>query len=117
MLSKQPSPTQYLMAVLVEKIGLSEKSAALLINEYGELEVQRHAMYCLWMMDQGKVHIPPAWLTASLKGEWSVPYGMPSEWMPTVLRFRVDEDTFAVFTRILHEDKKATQATKPQGRR
>jgi hypothetical protein len=59
-------------------IGLSEKSAARLIEEHGELDVQRHAMYCLWMMDRGKVHIPPAWLTASLKGDWSAPHGMPS---------------------------------------
>ena len=35
-----------------EAIGLSEKSAALLIDEHGELDVQRHAMYCLWMMDK-----------------------------------------------------------------
>jgi hypothetical protein len=107
MLSEQPSPTQYLMAVLVEKIGLSEKSAALLIEEYGELDVQRHAMYCLWMMDQGKVHVPPAWLTASLNGDWSAPHGMPSEWLPTVLRFRVDENTFAEFTREIRANKKA----------
>jgi hypothetical protein len=91
-----------------KEIGLSEKSAALLIEEHGELGVQRHAMYCLWMMDQGKVHVPPAWLTASLKGEWSAPHGMPSDWLPTVLRFRVDENTFAEFTREIHEDKKAT---------
>jgi hypothetical protein len=35
------------------------KSVALLIDEFGELDVQRHAMYCLWMMEQGKVHVPP----------------------------------------------------------
>ncbi len=34
----------------MEEIELSEKSAALLIEEYGEFDVQRHAMYCLWMM-------------------------------------------------------------------
>jgi hypothetical protein len=82
--------------------------AALLIEEYGELDVQRHAMYCLWMMDQGKVHVPPAWFTASLKGDWSAPQDMPSNWLPTVLHFRVDENTFAEFTRELREDKKAT---------
>ena len=43
------------------------------MDEYGELGVQRHAMYCLWMMDRGKVHVPPAWLTASLKGDWRAP--------------------------------------------
>jgi hypothetical protein len=91
-----------------KEIGLSEKSAALLIEEHSELDVQRHAMYCLWMMDQGKVHVPPAWLTASLKGDWSPPLGMPSEWLPMVLRFRVDENTFAEFARELREDKKAT---------
>ena len=95
-------------AILFEEIGLSEKSAALLIDEYGELAVQRHAMYCLWMMDQGKVHIPPAWLTASLKGEWSAPLGVPSDWLPTVLHFRVDENTLAEFVREVRESKKAT---------
>ncbi len=51
MLSDQPGPLQYLKAILVEEIGLSEKSAALLIEDHGELDVQHHAMYCLWMMD------------------------------------------------------------------
>ncbi len=105
MLSDQPSPLQYLKAILVEEIGLSEKSAALLIDEYGELDVQRHAMYCLWMMGQGKVHVPPAWLTASLKGDWSAPHGMPSDWLPTALLFRVDENTFIEFARKIREDK------------
>jgi hypothetical protein len=91
-----------------KEIGLSEKSATLLIDEYGELAVQRHAIYCLWMMNQGKAHVPPAWLTASLKGDWNAPHGMPSDWLPTVLRFRVDENTFAEFTREVREDKKAT---------
>jgi hypothetical protein len=108
MLSDQPSSQQYLKAILCEEIGLSEKSAARLIEEHGEFDVQRHAMYCLWMMDQGKVHIPPAWLTASVKGDWSAPHGMPSDWLPTVLHFRVDENTFAEFTRSIREDKKAT---------
>ncbi len=106
LLSDLPSPREYLKAILVEEIGLSEKSAALLIDEYGELDVQRHAMYCLWMMDQGKVHVPPAWLTASLRGDWSAPHGMPSEWLPKVLHFRVDETTFAEFAREIRESKK-----------
>jgi hypothetical protein len=50
-------------AILVEEIRLSEKSAALLIEEHGEIYVRRRAMYCVWMMDQGKVHVPSAWLT------------------------------------------------------
>jgi hypothetical protein len=108
LLADLPSPRQYLSVLLTQEIGLSEKSAALLIEEHGELDVQRHAMYCLWTMDQGKVHIPPAWFTASLKHHWSAPNGMPSDWLPTVLRFRVDENTFAEFTRIIREDKKAT---------
>ena len=106
--SDQPGPLKYSKAILVEEIGLSEKSAALMIDEDSELDVQRHAMYCLWMMDQGKVHIPPAWLTASLKSNWSAPHGMPSEWLPTVLRFRVDENTCAEFMREIREHQKAT---------
>lgn len=70
--------------------------------------MQRHTMYCPWMMDQGKVHVPPAWLTASLKGDWSAPHRMPNDWLPTVLRFRVDESTFVEFGRKIREDKKAT---------
>jgi hypothetical protein len=92
-----------------KEIGLSEKSAALLIEEHGELDVQRHAMYCLWMMDQGKVHVPPAWLTASPRGDWSGPPGMQSNWLPTVLRFRVDETTFVEFTRELREENRAEE--------
>lgn len=38
----------------------SYKSSTLLIEEHDELEAQRHAMYCLWMMDQAKCisHLP-----------------------------------------------------------
>ncbi len=107
MLSHAPSSREYSKAVLVEETGLSEKSAALLIEEYGELDVQRHAMYCLWIWTKAKC-VPPAWLTASLKGDWSAPHGMPSDWMPRVLRFRVDENTFAEFAREMREDNKAT---------
>ena len=90
--------------ILVGEIVLSERSAALLIEEHDELDVQRHAMYCLWMMNRAKVHFAPAWLTASLRGDWSAPNGMPSDWLPTVLHFRVDENTFAEFTRETRED-------------
>jgi hypothetical protein len=31
---------------------------------------------------------------------------MPSEWLPTVLHFRVDENTLAEFAREIREDKK-----------
>ena len=58
--SEQPGPREYLKAILVEERGLSEKSAALLIEEKGELDVRRRAMYCLWMTNQGKVHVPSA---------------------------------------------------------
>ena len=108
MLSDQPGPREYLKAISVEEIGLSEKSAALLIEEHGELDVQRHAMYCLWMMDRGKVHIPPAWLTASLRRDWSAPNGMPNDWLPAMLLFRIDENTVAEFTRDIREGKEAT---------
>jgi hypothetical protein len=51
------------------------------------------------MDDEPRQLVPQAWLTASLKGDWNAPYGMPSDWLPTVLRFRVDENTFVEFTR------------------
>jgi hypothetical protein len=35
------------------------------------------------------------------------PHGMPTDWLPTVLHFRVDETTFVEFTRDLREDKKS----------
>jgi hypothetical protein len=97
--------TESLIQELTESIGLSERTATALIGEYGELAVQRHAMYCLWMIEKGKVHNPPAWFTASLKGDWTALYGMPGDWLPTVLEFRVDENTFVQFHRELRQDK------------
>jgi hypothetical protein len=97
--------TESLLQELTEYIGLSERTATALIGEYGELAVQRHAMYCLWMMEKGKVHSPPAWFTASLKGDWKAPYGMPADLFLTVLEFRVDENTFVQFHREIHQDK------------
>jgi hypothetical protein len=61
---------------------------------------------CLWMMEQGKVHTPPAWYTASLKHNWNAPHGMPSDWLPTVHHFRVDENTFAQIGREMREEKR-----------
>jgi hypothetical protein len=95
MLSDQPGPLEYLKAIL-------------LIGERGERALQRHALYCLWIIDQGKPHVPPACLPASLKGACTAPRGMLSEWLPMGLHFRIAEITFAEFTRIICEDKKAT---------
>jgi len=58
------------------------------------------------MMEQRKVHTPPAWYTASLKHNWNAPRGMPSDWLPTVLHFRVDESTFAQVEREMREEKR-----------
>jgi hypothetical protein len=52
--------TGSLLQLLTKSISLSKTTATALIGEYGELAVQRHAMYCLWMMEKGKVHSPPA---------------------------------------------------------
>ncbi len=94
-----------LMQLLTEVIGLSRETAIKLIDEFGELAVQRHAMHCLCAMETGRVKSPPAWFTASLKNNWSAPYGMPSEWLPTVLCFRMDENTFMQIEREVREEK------------
>jgi hypothetical protein len=88
-----------LKRVLVEIIGLSEESVSTLAEEFDESEMQRHAMHCLYAMDKGRVKNPPAWYTASLRNDWSAPYGMPSGWQPKVLRFRVDDFTFVEIER------------------
>ncbi len=95
-----------LLKLLIEHIGLSKESAMAFVDQYGQLEVQRQAMYCLWMMDQGKVHTPPAWFTASLKHKWNAPSGMPSDWLPKVLNFRVDEATFMRIEREMCKERK-----------
>ena len=40
-----------LMQILTEIIGLSQAAASVLVDEFGELAAQTHAMYCLWMME------------------------------------------------------------------
>ena len=97
---------EQLIQLLTEYIGLSAESASALIDEFGELDVQRHAMHCLYAMDQGRVKNPPAWFTASLKNDWSAPYGMPLNWLPTVMHFRVDENTFAQIEREMRQAQK-----------
>jgi len=57
------------------------------------------------MMEQGKVHTPPAWITASLKNDWQPARDMPSDLTPQVLTFRVDESTFAQIERETCEEK------------
>jgi hypothetical protein len=96
---------EQLKQVLIEIIGLSEESASALIDEFGELAAQRHAMHCWYAMDKGKVKNPPAWFTASLKHDWSAPYGMPLDWLPSVLHFRIDENTFVEFECEMRKEK------------
>ena len=64
------------------------------------------------MMEQIKVHTPPAWYTASLKHNWNAPHGMPSDWLPTVLNFRVDEDTFTQIEREMREERRTATLDK-----
>lgn len=95
-----------LMQVLIEGIGLSEESAKALIDEFGELAVQNHAMHCLYAMEKGRVKSPPAWFTASLRNNWAAPTGMPREWLPNVMHFRLDENTFIEIEREVRKQKR-----------
>ncbi len=95
-----------LQATLTELFEFSTTAAETLITQYGELAVQTHATYCYYLMQKGRVHTPPAWITASLKGDWNAPQGMPADWKPTVLQFRVDETTFIKFSREQREEQK-----------
>ena len=58
------------------------------------------------MMDKGKVHAPPAWYTASLTHNWNAPHGMPTDWPPAVLHFRVDESTLTQIAREMREERR-----------
>ena len=64
------------------------------------------------MMEQGKVPIPPAWYTASLKHNWNASRGMSSDWLPTVLHFRVHETTFAQIEREMRKEKRTATTGK-----
>ena len=59
----------------------------MMFDKHGELDVQRHAIDCLWPMDQGKVYVPPARLTATLKGEWSGALCFTTPWPQAVAAF------------------------------
>ncbi len=57
------------------------------------------------MMKQGKVYVPTAGFTTSLKCDWSATHGTQSNWLSAVLQFPSDENTFTEFARIIREDK------------
>jgi hypothetical protein len=99
MLIDEISPTHYLPFLLIRLIGLSETAAQALIEQYGEMKVQKHALRCIWLSEHGRVHTPPAWLTASLKNDWQPTRDMPSDLTPQVLTFRIDEQTFMQYVR------------------
>ena len=99
MLIDEIPPTDYLPFLLIRVIGLSETAAQALIEQYGEMKVQEHALRCVWLMDRKRVHTPPAWLTASLKNDWQPARDMPSDLTPQVLTFRIDEQTFMRYVR------------------
>lgn len=92
----------YLLQTLVDHIRLSPENAESLVVQFGELAAQTHAAYCLWLIRQGKVENPPAWFTASLKHNWGPPRGIPDDWLPTVMHFRVDESTFMEIAKEQH---------------
>jgi hypothetical protein len=94
MLIDMIAPTDYLPFLLIHMIGLSETAAKALIGQYGEKQVQEHALRCIWLMDRKRVHTPPAWLTASLKNDWQPARDIPFDLTPQTLTFRIDEQTF-----------------------
>jgi hypothetical protein len=105
MLIDELSPTDYLPILLTQVIGLSETAAKALIGQYGELKVQEHALRCLWLHARGRVHTPPAWLTASLKNDWQPSRDMPLDLTPQTLTFRVDEQTFLQYVKEQRREK------------
>jgi hypothetical protein len=91
--------------LLLGELGMSIRTGQNLIDRYGELKVQTVALQCLWILRQGtKIRTPAAWMTSALENEWAAPPDMPPEWQPTVLTFRVDDDTFLRFIREMRED-------------
>jgi hypothetical protein len=112
MLIDEIPPTDYLPFLLIRVIGLSETTAQALIEQYGELKVQQHALRCIWLMERKRVHTPPAWLTASVKNDWQPARDMPSDLTPQVLTFRVDAGTFAQIEREMREEKSAATTDK-----
>ena len=99
MLSDELVPTEYLNFLLLKAIECSPEHAQQLIAKYGEITVQTHALRCIWLMAHGRIHTPPAWLTASLKGNWQPTRDMPLDLTPQVMTFRIDEQTFAQYVR------------------
>ena len=112
MLIDEIPPTDYLPFLLIRVIGLSETAAQALIDEYGELKVQEHALRCIWLSEHGRVHTPPAWLTASLKNDWQPARDMPSDLTPQVMTFRIDAATFAQIEREMHQEKRTIMTDK-----
>ena len=99
MLSDELSPAEYLPFLLTQVIKCSDESAKQLIVKYGAVEVQAHALRCIWLMQRGRIHTPPAWLTASLRGSWGPTPNMPLDLSPKVMTFRIDEQTFMRYVR------------------
>jgi hypothetical protein len=109
MLSDELAPDQYLPFLLTQVIGLSAEAAKQLIEKYGEIEVQTHALRCIWLMQRGRVHTPPGWLTASLRGGWQATPDMPLDLEPQVMTFRIDEQTFGQFVRKERAEKTGSE--------
>ena len=105
MLIDEIPPSDYLPFLLMRVIGLSATAAKALIEQYGEVKVQEHALRCIWLADRGRVHTPPAWLTASLRGNWEPTRNMPLDLTPQVLTFRIDEQTFMQYVKEQREQK------------
>jgi hypothetical protein len=99
MLSDQIPPTEYLNFLLLKVIECSAEHAEQLIAKYSEITVQTHALRCIWLIQRGRVHTPPAWLTASLRGNWQPTAEMPDDLTPQVLTFRIDEQTFMQYVK------------------
>jgi len=74
-------------------------------------------MYCLWMMDQGKAHVPASPVDCIAQGRLERAARNAKRVAADDARFRVDENAFAEFARELREDKKATRKTQPQERK
>lgn len=82
-------------------MGFSEPTVTRLREQYSVAHIHTHMRQTLWLVGQGKVVNPTGWMIASLRENFSPPYGYPAELTTHTMTIQLDERTFAEVEQIV----------------
>jgi len=84
-------------------LGFSPTTVERIRASYATDHIHRHLRQTLWLVSVGKVANPTGWMIASMRENFSEPFGYPAELAARSMTIQLDESTFAEVEKIVGE--------------